>query len=891
MHVKINTLKRLLGRTYVTAAFALFSFAASAQTYEAESGTLSGSADVQTCDSCSGSIVGNLGGGSSVSIAVSMPAAGWYNMQLFYCTNDPRTFSITPGSGATLIVPVQSSGGWSTAAATNVSIYLNAGATSIVFDSPSYGPNMDKIVLSPLDLSQMQTISFGTNNAVQYDLAHKTYSVIMDGVTVISGASAYAYGNESNISTGYTTAAYTSESFTDNLGSGTKHTITLSGGYNTNMQQMFFTYSGQEYLGVQVALSGSGANCYRMSPLTSYNVSPDLGSGDTRALFVPYDNDAWVRYNAVALGYANFTGSEVTNIYSNDNHHGLLIGSIDNSRWKTGVTVQGGGASSAYVSVINGTATQSLTRDTRGHGWVNIGLDYCESSKVIVTANNDWRAAFDTYGELSALSQPKYIDNWTAAKPMGWNSWGAIQTNINLTKAKDVVDFFHDDVPAFRTEDNTLYIDLDSYWDNMTDAQLAQFVNYCESKGFKAGIYWTPFVDWGKFARPMEGSSYNYQQAWTKINGNPYELDGAYAIDPTHPATQARIVYFINRFKTAGFKMVKLDFLTHGSLEADSFYDWQVHTGMEAYHAGMKYLIDQIGDSMMVEASICPNMSTGPYAHMRRIACDAYASINDTEYTLNSTTYGWWQHKMYDFMDADNVVFSTQALGANRARLASSIVTGTITVGDDYSTTGPWSTTAASYLQNQDILTVAKADMTFWPADGNTSVTASTVFYATLGNDVYVAVFNYTAIAADMNIILERVGLSSANTYNVTELYSGETSVVSGSFSFNMPGADARIYKFANGAVAGVDGQVKAKTSYVFPNPANDSFRIQFLAPVTGSTPVTITDIAGKTVWSSTLDMQGVTSPEIPVSALSKGVYVVTANTPQGKANFKFIKQ
>lgn len=891
MHVKNNTFTGKITKAYMAVALGLLSFAASAQSYEAEAGILTGSASVQTCDACSGSIVGNLSNDSTVAIAVTMANAGWYNMQLFYCTNDPRTFSITPGSGPAIILPVQPSGGWSTAAATNVSIYLNSGVTNIVFGSPTYGPNVDKIVLSAIDLGQVQTINFGTNNSVQYDLAHKTYSVIMDGVTVISGASAYAYGNQSNVSTGYANAAYASESFTDNLGSGTKHVITLTGGFDTSMQQTFYTYSGKEYLAVQVALSGSGANCYRMSPLTSYNVSPDLGGGDTRALFVPYDNDAWVRYNANALAYADFTGAEVTNIYSNDSHHGLLIGSVDNSRWKTGVQVQGADASSAYVSVVNGTATQSLTRDTRGHGWVNVGLDYCDSPKVIITANNDWRVAFETYGELSALNQPKYIYNWTASKPMGWNSWGAIQTGINLQKSKDVVDFFHDDVPAFRTEDNTLYIDLDSYWDNMTDAQLTQFVTYCESKGFKAGIYWSPFVDWGKYARPMEGGAYNYQQAWTKVNDAPFEMSGAYAVDPTHPATQARIVYFINRFKTAGFKMVKLDFLDHAGIEADAFYDWQVHTGMEAYHVGMKYIIDEIGDSMLVEASICPNMATGPYAHMRRIACDAYASIGDTEYTMNSTTYGWWQNKMYDFLDADNVVFSTQALGANRARLASSIVTGTITVGDDYSATGPWVATAQSYLQNAGILTIAKADVNFRPADGNTGNTASKAFYATLGEDVYVAVFNYTPVAADISIGLDRVGLNGGTSYNVTELYSNETMAVSGALSMNMPSADARIYKFTGAATAGVNNPVKALSSYVFPNPANDNFRIQFKAPVTGSTLVTITDLSGKTVWSNTVEMQGATSQEIPVSTLSTGVYVVTAATAQGKENFKFIRQ
>jgi alpha-galactosidase len=890
MHAKKNTSMSSIRKNLLSAGLLFLGLTSFAQTYEAESGIREGNADIQTCDSCSGSIVGNLSDSSTVTLAVNAPTAGWYNMQVFYCTGDPRTFKITPGNGPALIVPMPASGGWSTAASQNVSIYLNAGTTDITFASTSYAPNLDKIVVSPITSSQLQTISFGSNNQIVYDNNSKTYSVVFDGVTAISGASAFAKGNQNNVSTSYNNVAYASEAFTDNIGSGTKHTFTLTGGFDTSMQQIFYTYSGKEYVAVQVALSGSGANCYQMSPLTSYNVSPNLGGGDTRALFVPYDNDAFIRYSANSLSGADFTGGEVTNIYSNDSRHGLVIGSVDNSRWKTGVNVVGAGSSSAYVSVINGYANTNLTRDGRGHGWVNIGLDYCDSPKVLITANNDWRTAFETYGEVSALSQPKYIHNWTASKPMGWNSWGSIQSNLNLVKAKAVVDFFQNDVPSFRTEDNTLYLDLDSYWDNMSDTQLAEFAAYCTASGFKPGIYWAPFVDWGGSARPIEGSSYNYSQTWTRINDATYAVDGALAMDPTHPATQARITYFINRFINAGFKMIKFDFLGHASLEADSYYDWQVHTGMEAYHQGMKFLIDAVADDMLIEAAISPNMATGPYVHMRRIACDAYGDIGETDYTLNSTTYGWWQNKMYDFMDADHVVFSNYSEAKNRARYTSAVVTGTITMGDDFSTTGPWVARAQSILQNPEVLSLAQRDLHFVPGDGNTSNAASKIFYARQDDVTYVAVFNYGADSTTMNIDLARLGL--AGSYSATELYSGATSSGTGTMTFNLAGTDAGIYK-VTGATAGTDSAVSLKaTSFLYPNPASDSFKVKFASPVTGNATVTISDLGGKKVYSTNVNVDGTTSAEITTSALAKGFYVVTvATAPQGTLNLKFIKQ
>lgn len=888
------TKQKLSAKSCCCLILLFFTIISSAQTYEFENGTRTNSADIQNCDSCSGKIVGNLGGNSSVSTNVTVSATGWYNLQLFYCTGDPRTIRLTAGSAAAIAIPCDPSGGWSTAASKSISVYLNSGTTTLLWDNTSsYAPNLDKFVLTPIAAGTLQTIPFGTNNSVVYNLSNKTYSVKFNGATVITNASAYANSDQQYVSSNFATAVYSSESFTDNIGSGTKHIFTLSGNYTLGMQQIFYAYTNKNYLAVQVVLTGNGSNCYRMSPLTSYQVTPNFGTGDTRAVFVPYDNDAWVRYNAYPLNAADFTASEVTNIYNNTNRKGLVIGSLEHTKWKTGITVNGGGNSSAYVSVIAGWTKKEVTRDTRGHGWVNVGQTSCASPKVIINANDDWRTGFEEFAQANAALQPKYIFDWKAPKPIGWNSWGAMQTSINLTKAKAVVDFFHDDCPAYKTQDNTLFIDLDSYWDNMTDAQLAQFVTYAKSKGFKAGIYWAPFVDWGKYNRPVEGSSYSYNQCWTTVNGSPFELDGAYAMDPTSPGTKARIHYFINRFKTAGFEMVKVDFLTHASIEADSFVNYQLHTGMEAYQEGMKYLIDEINGTMLVEAAISPNLATGPYAHVRRIACDAYSTISDTDYTLNSTTYGWWQNQIYDYIDADHVVFGNSSLGQNRARLLSSVVTGTITSGDDFSVAGTWKATSQSLLQNNDVMNVARADVHFLPSDGNTGYNAANIFSATHNDVTYVAVFNYSNAATTNNIPLSRLGLGSG-TYNVKELYSGAISTTQGTLSVTLPQADAAFYAIYQGTQLSTPDYNWgiAATNYIFPNPASNTFRIKFDHIVNGPVAISVYDIAGKEIWKTSVNAEDMMSSEIPVNGLKNGVYVVkVSSADHAVQNFKFIKK
>ncbi|HEY1164000.1 MAG TPA: CBM35 domain-containing protein [Chitinophaga sp.] len=777
------------------------------QSFEAESGTLSNGASLQSCSGCSGgSQVGFLGGPSNgtVVVPVNVSAAGLYNLSIWYSTADPRTIYVTPNNGNYVGISCPPSGGWSTVVSTSMNVTLQAGSNTIRLDNGAgdYAPNIDRITLQPAT-----TINFGSGNNIYYNLSTGKYNVYFNNNLVISDA--YAVCNSDAVyysHTGYTSRTYSSSPVNDAFGSGTKHVITLSGGGLLQMQQVFYTYSGKPYFYTEVLLNGPGSNCYRMSPLTSGSVQLPNGS-DMRALKVPFDNDAWIRYNAQSINGANFTASEVTGLYDNTSRNGLVIGSVEHKTWKTGLTVVGSANNAlSNLSVFGGFTDGSITRDGRGHGWVNVGGTSCRSPRIFVNYDTDWRNAFELYGKANVLAEPRYISNWTGATPFGWNSWGAIQSSLTLAKAKAVVDFFANNCKGFRNSDSTLYIDLDSYWDNLASggwtgdfSQLTDFANYCKSKGFKPGIYWAPFVDWGKNATgTVEGTSYQYQACWTKVNGLPVDLDGARAMDPTHPGTRGRIAYLIGKFKACGFQMIKLDFLGHASLEADSYSDNTIHTGMEAFRKGMEYVVDQLAGTMLTYAAISPNLATGRYVHMRRIACDAYKDISETAYTLNSTTYGWWQNELYHYIDADHLVFGTEPVGENRARLASGLVTGTLITGDDYSSTGTWTTTAQSLLQKADLLNIARNGngKAFQPVEGNTGDQPNELFTTCIGPYHYLAIINYGAAPKTFTVNMGRIGLNTSGTYSsVKELFSGNMSAITGTLTVTVPAADAVIYR------------------------------------------------------------------------------------------------
>jgi hypothetical protein len=298
-------------------------------------------------------------------------------------------------------------------------------------------------------------------------------------------------------------------------------------------------------------------------------------------------------------------------------------------------------------------------------------------------------------------------------------------------------------------------------------------------------------VDWGKSARKMEGSDYNYEDCWIRQSGSYNDLDGARALDPTHPGTRARIRLLVGKFAACGFKMIKIDFLGHASLEADHFYDSSVHTGMQAFQKGMEYLIQQLDGKMLVYAAISPNLATARYVHMRRIACDAYSSINETAYTLNSTTYGWWQDKLYDYVDGDHIVFKSEAPGVNRARLVSSLVTGTLITGDDYSVPGNWHATAGKLLQNKDLLGLARAGRSFRPVEGNTGDKAGSFFIRQDSGHSYLAIVNYSDTVFHYTIDPVRWGIARKP---LKELFSG-TVLQTGMLTIAVAPADAVIYR------------------------------------------------------------------------------------------------
>jgi alpha-galactosidase len=616
--------------------------------------------------------------------------------------------------------------------------------------------------------------------------------IFCDGKILLPRVFAVVKLPEAVTSRDYQTRKISRRKINDGFGRGEEFAVESANGDADKMIQTFWLYEKLDYILAEVKiLRKPGASSNFMSPLTTETPVSFRADGDNRALFVPFDNDKWIRYNAVPFG-TNVTSYEVSALYNNASRQGLVIGSIEHDVWKTGI--KSTTSSDAITSLqIFGGLTSSETRDVLPHG--EISGEMIKSPKIFIGSLSDWRTGLETYAKANAVVAPPRV--WQGGVPFGWNSWGKLQGKISFTKAVQVSDFFAQELPQFQN-DGVAYIGLDSGWNKFSDAELKQFVDHCHANHQAAGIYFTPFAAFGRRSDDanVAGTDYRYKDIYLYANGRKQSLDGGTALDPTHPGTKKLIELALNRFKQAGFKYIKADFLGHGALEG-SHFDPQVTTGIQAYNAGMKFISDTAGRDIYLNESIAP-LFPAQYANSRRISCDTFGEIRQIEYMLNSLTFGWWLDGVYDFNDADHVVLDGFTEGENRVRTTSSIITGIFISGDDFSADGSATgkERAKRFLTNVEINDLARIKKSFRPVEGDSADHAANLFSYEDKKYLYLAAFNFASTGTVFNVELNRVGIVERRPVEMKELWSDRTNWVSNSVVVPLPSADAAIYKF-----------------------------------------------------------------------------------------------
>lgn len=656
-------------------------------------------------------------------------------------------------------------------------------------------------LLPPVQVGQILKMTNG-NVRLEYDLSTGRADFLWKHSRKIAGFYAGFGLYDNGVLTNYVTGTvYLSRSW-----SVTSNTVEVTSTHGSlpTMKQVFVFGNDDSFL-TRLEVVGTAIQSRWMGPLVMDQVGGvDIGSyNDNRALTVPFDNDSFTfSYNAMPINNTSMS-YEVGAFYDNTTRAGLIVGSVTHDTWKTGVYFQGTNNRLDVLNVFGG-VTSSDTRDTLEHGLVKGNT--LVSPTVFVGFNSDWREGLEAFATANAAIAPRL--QWSGGVPFGWNSWYAYTSGINFSNASAVSWFFRTNLqPNHFHNEGVVYINLDSYWDNFSDAQLQQFTSLCHSNGQRAGIYHSPFVYWGTAAQGsntfMTGSgTYRWSNAYLRApNGDILSHNGAIALDPTHPGVKQMTAYLLNYFRTRGFDYLKMDFLSHGAIEG-VHYDPNVTTGIQAFNQGMQYLVTQNNGRMFLSASIAP-LFPYRYAHSRRIYCDAAGSINDTHDTMQAVNYGWWMHgRLYQFNDPDLMKFTGATANENQSRLINCAISGTVFLNSDDLASPSGQALAQNCLTRSRINEVARAGISFRPVEGNTGAAASDVFIRQDGNTWYVAVFNYSTLGSIKNLNLARLGLTGA-PYTAVDLWSGNVSTVSGpTWSISLAARQAKLFRLGNGSTS-----------------------------------------------------------------------------------------
>ncbi|MDQ6418414.1 CBM35 domain-containing protein [Paenibacillus sp. LHD-117] len=818
--------------------------------YEAESpdNTLTGNAAVRDCKpetGCSGGKkIGDFGkNGSSVQFNnVNVPTSGIYLLKLVYISQNTDPIRLTVNGGEPEIFTMPTTENWDTIGSFDMEVSLTAGSNTIKFDdNGGWGPDIDKIEISLSDNSseipdndgeigdigeRVDSKKFGSILVTEHEkgvtLSNDTYTVTYH---TESGLAAYGW-NGKTVATGiYSTVEldqplsskdYSEHTFSmssiakikDGHGKGIKVVFENKQDGLPTIKQVYQIYDRQPYFVTsQEVHSTAEISTNNMAPIViNAKGGVDIGSyTDNRVLVAPYDNDMWSRYQArtinTYLNTGNYVSSELSAIYDNESRNGLVIGSITHDTWKTGISWSGSNDRLNKLKVFGGFTSTKVTHDTIPHG--KISGTKVTSPQIFVGYYDDYRDGLEGFGHANAAIAPPlpFGKNIPKGVPVGWNSWGAYGGTLSHDKVVDVSNFFKENLQdeSFNNKGN-IYINLDSYWDWLTPQELEDVVSVIRSNGQKPGIYDGPFVYWGdNMDQEVPGTDGKY--TYGDIVLRDYDgkilpkVDGAYAIDPTHPGSKLHVEQHYKRFLDLGFEYIKIDFLSHASFEG-KHYDPNVKTGIQAYNQGMAHINEVLDGKMFISESIAP-LFPSQYAHARRISCDIYGNLSSTEYQLNNLTYGWWQNgTIYPYTDPDYMSLAKGgSMAAAQTRVNSAVISGTVFLNSDDVNDPTAQEYMKALLTNPKVNEVAIKGKAFRPVEGDTGTNAADLFILKDKRDYYLAVFNYTDSAVTKTVDLALAGISGASNYTVTDLWTDASKQISGQLTVSLDGAQSVLYK------------------------------------------------------------------------------------------------
>lgn len=206
----------------------------------------------------------------------------------------------------------------------------------------------------------------------------------------------------------------------DVFGSGRQLCITYRMDDGMVLIQTLSCYDSHPYVVAQLSMTnGSTTSSNYVLPLKSTTTSSVMPAGKkNRMLFVPWDNDGFIRYASNTLR-STVNSYAVTAIYNTDTRGGLICGALDHDLWKSAVRV----TASDYDKVDELALISGYT-DEHSHDSIQseqmvmphgaVVADTVRSARFMMGWFDDWRTGMETFGQACTLIAPKREWVWAS---------------------------------------------------------------------------------------------------------------------------------------------------------------------------------------------------------------------------------------------------------------------------------------------------------------------------------------------------------------------------------------------------------------------------------------------------------------------------------------------
>ena len=636
-------------------------------------------------------------------------------------------------------------------------------------------------------------------------LDNGTFFYLKDGERIHHGFSCADTETGNRIST--RTAALQSrsaEAVSDRLGNG-RQIVSVYGEKGLTLTQKIVLYPEGD-LTVQIFLKEDGKLTRTRYMVPYFAPYPDASgkriflSLDQKMLLVPYDNDMWLRYES-CVPAAGRPSYDVTAIYNEDTMEGMVIGALDFDVWKNAIRWNAHDARSliAFCGIADGG-----THDVCPHGIVE-GWEVA-SARFVLSWQQDIRRGMEHYGDLCAkICPPRPWKNGQV--PFGWNSYAALGGTLTVEHWKQAGEFMHDKLPNYCDEEGVSYVNLDGAFGLDYDL-IREIIGEIHARGQKAGWYAAPCNCPAALAElPVKGTDLKVKDLFLKdFDGRPLPpADNTVPFDVTHPVWEAYARKNIRVLTDLGVDYIKIDFLTHGSVEGDHYI--KNVTGRMAlnrvYHL-LQEEIDACGREIFVSLSIAPLF---PYflGNARRCCCDSFGHYDDVRYVLNALNFAWWTNgRIYRYNDPDHIPLyhsiidgrGTTSENEARSRYYSAVISGTVMMlSDNYGPEGDpqiieeCRRRAKIFANDAAANRIARFGKAFVPVELRDGTTP---FY-TLSHEgrYYAAVFNFSAETAELSFDAQKGSLPGKGSFS--DIHGGEKTPYDGRISVTLSGRDAII--------------------------------------------------------------------------------------------------